>query len=91
MQNPRTILITGATSGIGWALATAYAASGITLFLHGRNRERLNEVMQLCKNKGAEVYGKTVDVVEREQMRKWIESCDQKCQLDMRVLLAQLL
>jgi NAD(P)-dependent dehydrogenase (short-subunit alcohol dehydrogenase family) len=33
-RNPRTVLITGATGGIGTALALSYASSGRTLILH---------------------------------------------------------
>ncbi|HEU0117906.1 MAG TPA: SDR family NAD(P)-dependent oxidoreductase, partial [Alphaproteobacteria bacterium] len=41
MRNPKHILITGASSGIGAALAKAYAAPGIRLSLHGLHPERL--------------------------------------------------
>ena len=41
MRDPKTILITGASSGIGEALAEAYAGPGVTLVLTGRDRERL--------------------------------------------------
>ncbi len=36
----QTILITGATDGLGRALAAALAASGTTLLVHGRDEER---------------------------------------------------
>jgi NAD(P)-dependent dehydrogenase (short-subunit alcohol dehydrogenase family) len=40
----RTILITGATDGLGRALADGLAAEGATLILHGRHREKLDRV-----------------------------------------------
>jgi len=42
-------LITGASSGIGRALAIDYAGPEITLFLSGRNEERLMAVKKLCE------------------------------------------
>jgi NAD(P)-dependent dehydrogenase (short-subunit alcohol dehydrogenase family) len=41
MSNARTILITGATDGLGRALADGLAAEGAQLILHGRSAERL--------------------------------------------------
>jgi NAD(P)-dependent dehydrogenase (short-subunit alcohol dehydrogenase family) len=39
----RTILITGATDGLGRALATNLAGEGATLILHGRDRTKLDD------------------------------------------------
>jgi hypothetical protein len=41
LSDPRPILITGASSGIGAALARAYAAPGRTLVMAGRDGTRL--------------------------------------------------
>ena len=41
MKDPKSILITGATSGIGAALALTYAAPGRSLALTGRDYGRL--------------------------------------------------
>ncbi len=50
MQLPKSILITGASSGVGDALARLYARSGIALFLSGRNAERLAALADICKS-----------------------------------------
>ncbi|HLF24021.1 MAG TPA: SDR family NAD(P)-dependent oxidoreductase, partial [Burkholderiales bacterium] len=49
MATPRTIVITGASSGIGEALAACYARAGTVLGLVGRDRERLERVAERCR------------------------------------------
>jgi short-subunit dehydrogenase len=44
----RHILITGASAGLGAALAEAYAAPGMRLSLARRNAERLTAVAAIC-------------------------------------------
>lgn len=42
----RTILITGVTGGFGSAIARRFAAEGWSLILHGRDKDRLNAVIE---------------------------------------------
>ncbi len=72
MKNPKRILITGASSGIGRALALAYAAEGVRLFLTARDDERLEEVRELCVVAGAMVIVKSIDVKNKKELRDWI-------------------
>lgn len=80
---PGSILITGASSGIGEALAYRYAAPGITLFLSGRNADRLRKVAETCRQRGAIVDDRTIDVCNAQEMQIWIESADQQSPLDL--------
>lgn len=48
----KTILITGASSGIGRAMAIACAEAGATLVITGRNSERLTETLLLLNGDG---------------------------------------
>ena len=64
----QSILITGASSGIGAALAEEYAMPGVTLFLMGRNHERLNNIAKICSEKGAVVHHACIDVTSRKEM-----------------------
>jgi short-subunit dehydrogenase len=66
-----SILITGASSGLGAALAEVYAAPGVTLFLGGRNRERLEAVAAVCRGRGSEVRTALVDVTDRAAAEAW--------------------
>src|ERR1700694_2197849 len=61
-QHPSTVLITGATGGIGAALARSYAQPGRTLILHGRDPARLAAVTRECELHGAQVHGVTFDL-----------------------------
>jgi len=74
MRNPRAVLITGATGGIGAALAVAYAAPGRTLFLHGRDQARLDELASVCRKKAAEVETKNLDLTDVEALVAWVEA-----------------
>lgn len=76
MKNPHHIVITGASSGIGAALALAYAAPGIRLSLHGRHAERVNQIAAEAEKRGAVTTIKLCDVIDSQAMREWLLSCD---------------
>lgn len=59
-------MITGASSGIGEALAKAYARKGIKLILIARNKKRLEEIANYCISKGAEVLFKSLDLRKKD-------------------------
>jgi short-subunit dehydrogenase len=66
------IAITGASSGLGRALAVAYAHPGATLHLTGRDAARLAEVAASCRKLGALVFETIADVTDRAAMDAWI-------------------
>jgi NADP-dependent 3-hydroxy acid dehydrogenase YdfG len=57
LKAPKTIVITGATSGFGEALALHYAKPGVTLALTGRNETRLAEVAKACTGRCVQEAG----------------------------------
>lgn len=68
----RGVLITGASSGIGRALALGCAAPGVTLHLSGRDAGRLEETAASCRAKGATVAPRILDVRDAASMAAWI-------------------
>ena len=76
MKNPKAVIITGASSGLGAGLALAYAAPGVTLLLTGRNPERLQSVATDCETRGAKVLTAVIDVADREAMDQLLTDFD---------------
>jgi short-subunit dehydrogenase len=83
MKDPRSILITGASSGIGEALALAYAGPGVSLALSGRDAGRLEAVAAACRRRAAAVQARLIDVADREAMARWIEEIDRAAPIDL--------
>lgn len=83
MKTPRNIIITGASSGLGTALAMEYAKTGNILHLQGRNAGRLNKISESCRVRGATVYPQIIDVVDAISMQNWIQFADSIAPLDL--------
>ena len=86
----RSVLVTGAGSGIGRGLAASYAAPGVRLWLVGRNAERLAETAAQCTAQGATVACETLDVRDREKLAAWIRAIDAQSPLDVAIASAGL-
>jgi short-subunit dehydrogenase len=80
---PKTIVITGASSGIGRALALYYARRGARLGLLGRNGERLAQTAADCRAAGAVVESQQIDVCDRPAMAGWLAQFDASSPVDL--------
>lgn len=83
MKTFRSIVITGASSGIGEGLALDYAQSGVRLALGGRDEARLQAVAEACRARGADVAAQTIDVADRERMAAWLREQDAAKPVDL--------
>lgn len=82
-DTPRHLVLTGASSGLGRALALHYAAPGRVLSLTGRDATRLNAVAEACRANGAEVAAQPLDVTDAGAMADWLEARDQAAPVDL--------
>ena len=67
----RRIILTGASEGIGRALALALAARGARMALAARDRERLESLAQQCRAAGGEALAVPTDVTSQQDL-EWL-------------------
>jgi short-subunit dehydrogenase len=70
----KVIFLTGASSGIGEALALAMAKRGVTLGLVARREELLREVAEKCEQNGGKARYFAVDVTDAKAVAEAAES-----------------
>lgn len=68
----KTILVTGASSGIGKSIALECSKMGAQLFITGRNEERLVETFSQLEGKGHQQY--LVDLIDLIEVEKFIDT-----------------
>ncbi len=73
MTNPRIIWITGASSGIGEALALKWTGAGTLLILSDRNVTQIEVVADQCRKGGAEVLIVPFDLTRPDQIAIAVE------------------
>mmetsp|Transcript_62242 Transcript_62242/g.103427 ORF Transcript_62242/g.103427 Transcript_62242/m.103427 type:complete len:342 (-) Transcript_62242:336-1361(-) len=78
-----SILITGASSGIGAELARQYAKPGVRLTLTARREGKLEKVKADCETRGANVEVVSVDVTDANGMESAIARADEARHLDL--------
>ncbi|CQR56664.1 SDR family oxidoreductase [Paenibacillus riograndensis] len=72
MLNHKTAVITGASSGIGRAIATRLAAQGVHVFITGRSREQLEEVKSQIELAGGQATCSAFDLRDTGRLQDFI-------------------
>jgi len=83
MTEKKNILITGASSGIGEALAIRLCGANVRLLLLARNSEKLSKVAKQCETLHAEVMTYSADVKAVPELQALITQIDKDFPIDM--------
>ena len=68
----KVVIITGASSGIGEAMARLYAKMGAKVVLGARNEEKLSLLAQIIRAEGGEALYVATDVTKEEDCKRLI-------------------
>ncbi|MEO3867996.1 SDR family NAD(P)-dependent oxidoreductase [Nonomuraea sp. B12E4] len=73
LMEQRTILITGATDGLGRALAADLAGRGATVLVHGRNERRGQDTLDEIRERvpGAQLHCYRADLASLDEVREF--------------------
>ena len=74
----RIALITGATQGLGFAIARGLGQAGATLVLNGRNAEKLDKAVSTLSKEGLTAHGSLFDVRDSNQIKQKIAEVERK-------------
>lgn len=66
----KVALVTGASYGIGFAIASAYAEMGATIVFNDRDQSKVDMGLASYKELGIKAYGYVADVTKEEQIQK---------------------
>ncbi|MEU3462181.1 glucose 1-dehydrogenase [Streptomyces sp. NPDC006733] len=69
----RTVLVTGAGSGIGRGIALAFAREGARVAVAGRTAEPLKETVALIEAAGGEAVALTADITRSQDVRRLVQ------------------
>jgi short-subunit dehydrogenase len=79
----KTVLISGASDGIGKSIAIALAKSGANLVLLGRDIAKLEKVRNVCKSSGVNVHTYAFDITDNQALEDASKSIKQDGDVDV--------
>lgn len=84
-ETPQRVLITGASSGIGAALASRLAGRGAQVWLCARRRDRLDEQLATITAAGGNAHAIELDVTDTDSTFSTLQRLDGDVQFDLAV------
>src|SRR4051812_36393705 len=70
----KTAVVTGATRGIGRAMAEAFADEGANVAICARNPEQVAEAVKALEAKGVKAFGQALDIADSDVLKGFIEA-----------------
>lgn len=83
---PNSVVITGASAGLGAAIAEAYSRPGRRLGLIGRDKVRLGDVVARCAAKGGHCELGVLDVCDYTKVRDWMAKFAEFSPIDLLIV-----
>jgi len=74
----KTVLVTGASSGIGEAVAREFAAKGLNVVLSARRKESLDKIVKEIQAAGGSAFAVTLDVSSKLDVAKAFRAAEEK-------------
>lgn len=74
----KVALVTGATHGIGFGIATALARAGAVVCFNGRDAGKNEEALQAYRDAGIEAHGYVCDVTDEDQVNAMISQIEKE-------------
>ena len=74
----KTALVTGASYGIGFAIASAFAEAGATIVFNDINRELVEKGLHDYRAKGIQAHGYVFDVTQEDDVNEAIASIEKE-------------
>jgi len=74
MINGKVAIITGASSGIGFATALALSKAGAKVAIGARRTDMLSELEKKIKENGGEVYSQKLDVTKKNECNSFVDN-----------------
>ena len=74
----KVALITGATQGIGFAIARGFGRAGATVVLNGRDKAKVERALARLKEEGITASGCIFDLVKTAKMRECLAALEQQ-------------
>lgn len=74
----KTALVTGASYGIGFAIAKAYAKAGATIVFNDIKQELVDKGLEAYKNEGIEAHGYVCDVTDEKAVNEFVAAVEKE-------------